>query len=125
MNFSVFYFESKVISGDYVPYSPSILDICRVDGMVILRVISLYGRVLLSSNNGNIMENNTCHNDVTCPLWGDPDLTQALEYVYGHLNLGSSPAVGRIKTLLGPRLRVRVRIQQKGLTWIASISPSR
>ena len=92
--------------------------------MVILMVISLYGRVLLSSNNCNVMENNTCHNDVTCPLWGDPELTQALEpgfeYAYGHLNPGSSPAVGCIKTLLG--LRVRVRGQQKGLAWIASIS---
>ncbi|KAG7471672.1 hypothetical protein JOB18_013859 [Solea senegalensis] len=49
------------------------------DGMVILSVVDLYDRVLLSSNNYNIMENNTCHNDVTCPLWGDPELTQALE----------------------------------------------
>ena len=63
------------------------------------------------------MENNPCHNDVTCPLWGDPELTQALEpgfeYAYGHLNPGSSPAVGRIKTLLGA--------QQSGQAWIASI----
>ncbi|KAK0144666.1 putative nuclease HARBI1 [Merluccius polli] len=88
--------------------NPSILDVGR-DGMVIRRVIDLYGRVLLSSNNCNIMENNTCHNDVTCPLWGDPELLQALEpgfeYPYGHLNLGSSPAVGHIQTLLRPRLR--------------------
>ena len=71
------------------------------------------------------MENNTGHNDVTCPLWGDPELTQALEpgfeYANGHLNPGSSPAVGHIKTLLGPWLRVRVRGQQRGLAWIASI----
>ena len=93
--------------------------------MLILGVIDLYGRVLLSSKNCNIMENNTCHNDVTCPLWGDPELTQALEpgfeYAYSHLNPGSSPAVGHIKTLLGPWLRVRVRGQQRGLAWIASI----
>ena len=74
--------------------------------MVIRRVIDLYSRVLLSSNNCNFMENNTCHNDVTSPLWGDPELLWALEpgfeYPYGHLNPGSSPAVGHIKTLLGP-----------------------
>ena len=90
--------------------------------MVICRVIDLYGRVLLSSNNCNIMENNTCHNDVTCPLWGDPELLQALEpgfeYPYGRLNPGSSPAVGHIKTL-GPRLRVRGQL--RGLAWIATI----
>ena len=66
------------------------------------------------------MENNAGHNDVTCPLWGDPELTQALElgfeYANGHLNPGSSPVV---KTLLGSWLRVRG--QQAGLAWIASI----
>ncbi|KAK0144351.1 hypothetical protein N1851_017277 [Merluccius polli] len=34
-------------------------------------------------------------------------LEPGFEYPYGHLNLGSSPAVGHIKTLLGPQLRVR------------------
>lgn len=35
--------------------------------------------VLLSSNSGSMTENNTCHNDVTCPLWSHPELTQTVE----------------------------------------------
>ncbi len=103
----------KVIAADDMSYSPSVLDICRVDGMVILRVIKLYGEVLLSSNSGNIMENNICHYDVTCPLC--PEFTQTLEPGFenanSHLSPGSSPAVGPIETLLGARLSVRVRGQ--------------
>ena len=75
--------------------------------MVICRVIDLYGRVLLSSNNCNIMENNTCHNDVTCPLWGDPELLQALEpgfeYPYGHLIPALVLQWATLKRCRGPR----------------------
>ena len=109
-----------------VPHCSSILHICSVERVVILRVIQLYGRVLLSSNSCNIMENNTSHNDVTCPLWSDPELVQALEpgfeYANGHLNPSSSPAVGHTEMLLGPQLRVRVRGQQRGQARIVSIS---
>ncbi len=64
----------EIILANYVLESSSILDICRVDGMVFLRVVTLCGRMLLSSNCGNIMENNTCHNNVTCCLLGYPQV---------------------------------------------------
>ena len=39
----------------------------QVDGVII--------RVLLSSDSGNIMKNNTCHNNITGPLRGHPEVT--------------------------------------------------
>lgn len=94
----------KVIPANQLCDSPSILALCRVDGMVILWVVNLNGRVLLSSNSCNTVDN-TCHNNVTNPLWGQPELTQALElgfeHAYGHRNPECSPAVGQIKNVFG------------------------
>ena len=111
------------VSSDEFPCSPYILDIGGRDGMVIRRVIDLYGRVLLSSNNCNIMENNTCHSDVTCPLWVILSFCRHWNRDLSIPMVISTRALvlqwATLKHCRGPR--VRVRGQQRGLAWIATI----
>lgn len=103
-----------MILADAVPGCSSILAVCRVDGLVI-GLFQLQGRLLLSSNSSNVMENNTCHDDVAGPLRSDPEVAQALEtcfqQAYGRLHPGSGPAVGQVEALLGAGVGVRVRGQ--------------
>lgn len=113
---------SEMVVASHVSDSSSIRDISRGDGMVVLKV-HLYGRVLRSANCVNIMENNTCHNDVACPLWVTLSFRRHYEYAYHHLHSGSCPAVGSndIESLLGSQLRVRVRGHQEGQAWVPSV----
>lgn len=93
---------------------------------IVIRIVHWLSRTLFSSNCGNVVENHTCHNNVTCPFWGDPEPTKALEpgleHPNGHLNPGSCPAVSQVITLLRAGLRIRVRGQQIGLAGIPSVT---
>lgn len=77
-----------------------------------------FRRTVFSSNCGNVVKNHTCHNNVTCPFWGDPESLQALEpglkHSDSHFNSGSCPAISQIISLLWARFRVRVRGKQIG-----------
>lgn len=107
--------ESKVMMVYAVSDCSAILHSWQVDGVVIWVF-----RVLLSSNSGNIMKNNTCHYNITGPLRGHLKVTKALEMgfqqAYGHLHPGSHPAVSPVEIMLGAWFRVRVRGQQPRLT---------
>lgn len=93
---------------------------------IVIRIVHWLSRTLFSSNCGNVVENHTCHNNVTCPFWGDPEPTKALEpgleHPSGHLYPGSCPAVSQVITLLRAGLRIRVRGQQIGLAGVPSVT---
>lgn len=74
-------------------------------------------------NCGNIIENNTCYNNVTGPFRGYPvaTLKTGFQKAYGHLHLGSRPAMGHIKVLLGAWIRVRGQQSRHG----CPLSPSK
>lgn len=62
-------------------------------------------RALFPSDSGNIVQNHTCHYNVTRPLWSDLEATKALklglEHPYGHLHFGSCPAMRYIVIAVG------------------------
>lgn len=72
------------------------------------------------------MKNNTCHNNITGPLRGHPEVMQALEtgfqQAYGHLHPGSCPAVSPVEVLLGAWFRVRVWGHQPRLAWVTPVT---
>lgn len=72
------------------------------------------------------MENRTYENNVTCPLWVDPEPTEGLEpgliHPNGHLYPGWCPEVSQVITLLQAELRIRVRGQQIGLAGVPSVT---
>ena len=93
---------------------------------IIIWIIGGKSRTLFSSNSGNVVENHTCHYNVTSPFRGDPEATKALEpgleYADGHLHSGSCPAVSQVVVSLWARVRVRVRGQQIALAGVPSVS---
>ena len=93
---------------------------------IIIWIIRGKSRTLFSSNSGNVVENHTCHYNVTSPFRGDPEPTKALElglqYADGHLHSGSCPAVSQVVVLLWARVRVRVNGQQIALAGVPSVS---
>ena len=93
---------------------------------IIIWIIGGKSRTLFSSNGGYVVENHTCHYNVTSPFRGDPEATKALEpgleYADGHLHSGSCPAVSQVVVSLWARVRVRVRGQQIALAGVPSVS---
>ena len=93
---------------------------------IIIWIIGGKSRTLFSSNSGNVVENHTCHYNVTSPFRGDPEATKSLEpgleYADGHLHSGSCPAVSQVVVSLWARVRVRVRGQQIALAGVPSVS---
>lgn len=117
--------QLEMIEAYHVSNSSSISCISRAV-RIIIWIIGGKSRTLFSSNSGNVVENHTCHYNVTSPFRGDPESTKALEpgleYADGHLHSGSCPAVSQVVVLLWARVRVRVRGQQIALAGVPSVS---
>ena len=117
--------QLEMIDTYHVSNSSSISCISR-GGMINTWITGGKSRTLFSSNSGNVVENHTCHYNVTSPFRGDPEPTKALEpgleYADGHLHSGSCPAVSQVVVSLWARLRVRVRGQQIALAGVPSVS---
>ena len=117
--------QLEMIEAYHVSNSSSISCISR-GVRIIIWIIGGKSRTLFSSNSGNVVENQTCHYNVTSPFRGDPEPTKALEpgleYADGHLHSGSCPAVSQVVVSLWARVRVRVRGQQIALAGVPSVS---
>lgn len=62
----------------HIPGGSSLLYVYKVHGVVV-RVFCLYGKLFFSNYHNNIMENNGCHNNVTGPFRGYPEVMEALK----------------------------------------------
>lgn len=81
---------------------------------------------LFPSDSGTIVQNYTCHHDVTRHLWMNPKpskmLESGLQHPNGHLHPGSCPTVSYVVSLLWARPRVRVKAEQMVLAGVPSVS---